>query len=318
MEHEAVEPDQGSPVCAVFGGSRGLGLLIARELVGRGHRVVILARDEDELARGAAQLPGAPEGDGVLTMRCDVSERHDVGESVGRIEREVGPLHAVFVVAGVIQAGPAEAMAIDDYVEAIGTMTLGPVHVALTALPHLRRRGHGHIGIIASVGGEVSPPHLLPYATAKFGAVGFSDGLVAALQGSGVSATTVVPGLMRTGSHVMAELVGQPDKEFSWFAPGASLPGISVDAERAARRIVDGVLAGRARVTLTPLAWLAIRARGLAPGTTARASGLVDSVLPGPGGRERARGVEVEGGRGRLVRALTVLGDRARRRTNEP
>ena len=308
-----------APVSAVFGGSRGLGFLISRELVSRGHRVVVLARDEDSLEAAATQLREVREDAEVVTISCDVADRHQVGGAVGHVERELGPLEAVFAVAGVISAGPDKAMSVDDYVQAVEIMTMGPVHVALTALPHLRRRGHGHIGIITSVGGEVSPPHLLPYATAKFGAVGFSDGLVAALQGTGVTATTVVPGLMRTGSHVAAELVGQPEKEFAWFAPGASLPLISIDAERAARRIVDGVLAGRARVTLTPLAWLAVRARGLAPGTTARVAGLVDSALPGPGERRRARGLDVEArGVARLVRPLTVLGDKARARTNQP
>lgn len=84
--------------------------------------------------------------------------------------------------------------------------------------------------------------------------MGFADGLVAAVQGSGVTATTVVPGLMRTGSHVMAEFVGEPSEEFAWFSLGASLPLLSIDADRAARQIVSRVLAGRARVTLTPLA----------------------------------------------------------------
>jgi NAD(P)-dependent dehydrogenase (short-subunit alcohol dehydrogenase family) len=308
-----------TPVSAVFGGSRGLGFLVARELLSRGHRVVLLARDGQELQEGATQLRALEPGGDVVTLTCDVADRHQVGEAVGHIEREVGPLLAVFAVAGVIQTGPQRATSIDDYREAVEIMTMGPVHVALTALPHLRRRGRGHIGIITSVGGEVSPPHLLPYATAKFGAVGFSDGLVSALRGTGVSVTTVVPGLMRTGSHVAAELVGQPEKEFAWFAPGASLPLVSIGAERAARRIVDGVLAGRARVTLTPLAWLAVRMRGLAPGTTARVAGVVGSMLPGPGERRRARGVDVEQrGPGRLLRPLLVLGERARRRTNEP
>jgi NAD(P)-dependent dehydrogenase (short-subunit alcohol dehydrogenase family) len=306
------------PVSAVFGGSRGLGLLIAQELVGRGHRVVVLARDRAELELASARLRRIG-GRQVVVLPCDVSDRHHVGAAVGWIEREVGPLHAVFAVAGVIQSGPQQATALDDYMEAVSIMTLGPVHVALTALPHLRRRGSGRIGIITSVGGEVSPPHLLPYATAKFGAVGFSDGLVSAVQGSGVTASTVVPGLMRTGAHVTAELAGQPDKEYSWFAVGASLPLVSIDAERAARRIVDGVLAGRPRITLTPLAWLAVRARGLAPGTTARLLGVADRLLPAAVGRERRRGVDVEeDALPRKVRPLTTLGDRARQHTHQP
>ncbi len=307
------------PVSAVFGGSRGLGLLLARELLRRGHTTVLLARDEERLADALGLLREEhPDGD-VRALVCDVADRHQVGESVGRIEREIGPLENVFAVAGIIDVEPAQAVSLDDVLEAVSVMTLGPAHVALTALPHLRRRGHGRIGIITSVGGEVSPPHLLPYATAKFGAVGFSDGLVAALHGTGVSATTVVPGLMRTGAHVAARMGGQPDKEYAWFATAASLPLVSIDAERAARRIVDGVLAGRARVTLTPLAWLAVRVRGLAPGTTARVAGLVDSLLPGPGERRAARGRELADRPGHgVLDALTTLGERARARFNEP
>lgn len=306
---------------AVFGASRGLGLLLARELLRRDHVVVILARDQDTLSDAVDWLRDAhPEGgDRIRALVCDVADRHQVGESVGRIEREIGPLHTVLAVAGVIDVVPTEAASIDEFLEAVSVMTLGPVHVALTALPHLRRRRTGHIGIITSIGGEVSPPHLLPYATAKFGAVGFADGLVSALQGTGVTATTVVPGLMRTGAHVAARMGGQPEKEYAWFAPAASLPLVSIDAERAARRIVDGVLAGRARVTLTPLAWLAVRARGLAPGTTARVVGLVDSVLPGPGDRRKTTGRELADRPGHgVLGALTTLGERARARFNEP
>ena len=314
-----------TPVAAVFGGSRGLGLLIGWELVARGWRVVLLARDADELAAAAAPLrPGT-----VTPMVCDVRDRAAVDSTVDRIEREVGPLAAVFTVAGTIQVGPAEAMGIEHFADALNTMTWGPIHVALAVLPAMCSRGFGRIGTVTSIGGMVSPPHLLPYATAKFGAVGFSDGLAAALQGTGVTATTVVPGLMRTGSHVAARFTGDPAKEYRWFATAASLPVLSTDAERAARRIVTGVLRGRPMVTLTPLAWLGIRVRGVAPGTTIRVLGLVNRLLPGvPDGA--ATGGPVSGaatvdGRtaqrradSRWLRALTRLGERAARRYHEP
>jgi NAD(P)-dependent dehydrogenase (short-subunit alcohol dehydrogenase family) len=200
-------------------------------------------------------------------------------------------------------------------------MAWGPINAAMTVLPHMRRRGRGRIGTVTSIGGMVSPPHLLPYATAKFAAVGFSDGLAAALSGSGVTATTIVPGLMRTGGHEHARFGGDVTAEYSWFAPAASLPLLSVDAERAARRIVDAVLAGRPMVVLTPLAWLGIRVRGLAPGTTTRVMGLAGRLLPGPPPRGGARTVEGTQARtrvsSRLVHALTRLGDEAARRNHE-
>jgi len=307
-----------APVALLLGASRGLGLLLARELLRRGHRVVIAARDESELATAVTQLE--PEGE-VHSRVCDIGDADAVGALVGDAEREVGAIEVLLTVAGIIQVGPARAMALADFQDAIATMTWGPIHAALSALPHMQRRGRGRIGTVTSIGGMVSPPHLLPYATAKFGAVGFSDGLAAALSGSGVTATTVVPGLMRTGSHQRASFTGDAPAEYAWFAPAASLPLLSIDAERAARRIVDGVLAGKPLVVLTPLAWVGIRVRSLAPATTTRVLGLVGRLLPDRPERGSRRAVAgLEAARrlaSPLVDRLTAAGDRAAQRSNQ-
>ena len=303
------------PVAVVLGASRGLGFLVAKELLRRGHRVVVAARDEAEV-EAAAQALG--EYGPVTAERCDVRDRHDVGELVGRVEHSVGPIEVLVTVAGVIQTAPVESLALHEFEDAMDTMAWGPIHAALTVLPHMRRRGHGRIGTVTSVGGMVSPPHLLPYATAKFAAVGFSDGLAAALSGTGVTATTIVPGLMRTGGHLHARFGGDPAAEYAWFAPAASLPLLSIDADRAARRIVDAVVAGSPMVVLTPLAWVGIRVRGLAPGTTTRVMGLMGRLLPRAPARGGARTVDGAEARRRLgsgvVDRLTTLGDRAARR----
>ena len=306
------------PLALVLGGSRGLGLLVARELLRRRHRVVISARDAHELEAARRQL--ASHGD-VITRACDVRDRQAVSRLIDELENDVAPVEVLVTVAGVIQVAPLESLTLDHFDEAINTMTWGPVQASMAVLPKMLSRGRGRIATITSIGGMVSPPHLLPYATAKFGAVGFSDGLAAALAGSGVTATTVVPGLMRTGSQEQAEFGGTAAAEYAWFATAASLPLLSIDAERAARRIVDGVLAGRPMVVLTPLAWAGIRFRGLAPGTTTRLMGFANRLLPGapqgsgrrlvPGGRARERLAS------RTVRALTVLGRRAADRNNE-
>lgn len=306
------------PVALVVGGSRGLGLLIAKELQQRGRRVVIAARDADELNRAAEHLGGA---DRVETRVCDVRDRDAVHRLVEDVEAGVGPIETVLTVAGIIQTGPGEAMTYEHFEDAINTMTWGPIHVALAVLPHLRERRAGHIGTVTSIGGMVSPPHLLPYATAKFGAVGFSDGLAAELQGTGVTATTIVPGLMRTGSHERAYFTGNPPHEYAWFAPAASLPGLSMDAERAARKIVDAVLAGKPMIMLTPLTWVGARVRGLLPGTTTRVMGLANRVLPNV--PESGSEGTVEGRAAdrmldsRVVRFLTKLGRKAAERNNQ-
>lgn len=68
---------------------------------------------------------------------------------------------------------------------------------------------------------------------------------------------------MRPGSHLRAEFTGDQAAEYAWFAPGAWFPLVSMDAERAADRIVDGVLRGRSVVILTPLAHIGSRIAGV-------------------------------------------------------
>jgi NAD(P)-dependent dehydrogenase (short-subunit alcohol dehydrogenase family) len=60
------------------------------------------------------------------------------------------------------------------YEAALATMTMAPVRLTLAALPVMRAQGHHRIVTITSIGGKLSVPHLLPYSTAKFAAVGFS------------------------------------------------------------------------------------------------------------------------------------------------
>src|SRR5439155_11331763 len=103
--------------------------------------------------------------------------------------------------AGVIKVGPLDTMAVEDFEKAVAVMFWGVVYPTLAVLPEMRRRRSGRIAAITSIGGKVSVPHLLPYCCAKFAAVGFCEGLRAELAPYGIRVTTVVPGLMRTGSH---------------------------------------------------------------------------------------------------------------------
>lgn len=305
------------PVALVAGASRGLGLLVAEELLLRGYRVAVCARDSAELARARERLSRSGT---VRDFVCDVSDAEQVAELVRDVEGEMGPVEVLVTVAGIIQVGSVEGVTVAQFRDALETMTLGPVHTALAVLPGMRERGRGRIGTVASVGGLVSVPHLLPYSTAKFGAVGFTEGLAASLSGTGVTATSIDPGLMRTGSHEHAFFTGDSEKEYAWFAPSASLPVLSMDASRAARLIVDGVLAGKPVVLVGWLPKLAQRVRGLAPGLTVRALGVANRLLPSATSHQTDL-VEGRDARRRLgsrvVNALTALGDRAARRNNE-
>lgn len=268
-------------VALVTGASRGLGFLISRELAGRGFRLAICARDTAELARAESELAGR--GAEVYAVACDVSDRVQVEAMVRSVIDRFGRLDVLVNNAGIIQVAPVQVMTTDDFVHAHGVMFLGTVYATLAALPHMLEHGRGRIINITSIGGKIAAPHLLPYNSAKFAAVGFSEGLRAELTGTGLTVTTVVPGLMRTGSHLRAYFKGDRGREFAWFSLAASLPLLSMDAERAARRVVKAGMAGRAELILTPAAKLAARVHGLFPATTVRTLGLMNRLLPKPG-----------------------------------
>lgn len=307
-----------APVAVVAGASRGLGLLIARQLARRGLEVVICARDEAELEAATALL--REDGATVHPLVCDVDDADSVVEMVTDVESELGPVEVAIHVAGIIQVQPLESASLDDFEDATRTMLMGPVHLALAVLPGMRDRRRGRIGTVASIGGAVSVPHLLPYSTAKFGAVGFARGLSAELVGTGITSTAILPGLMRTGSHLHAQFGGDAAAEYAWFAPGASMPLVSMDAERAAERIVSGVLAGRNQVVLTPLAQVGMRVAGLAPSLTTNVMKVMAAVLPDA---PESAGELVDGHTARrrldspVVERLTTLGTRAAKRLNQ-
>jgi short-subunit dehydrogenase len=309
-------------VAIVTGASRGLGLLLARELARHGCPLVICARDAAALERAAAGLRS--EGAEVTAIACDVT-----GESAPQrlletaIER-YGRVDIVVSNAGIIQVGTVMDAQVSHFETALDTMTLAPVRLALAVLPVMRRQNHGRIVTIASIGGKVSVPHLLPYSTAKFAAVGFSEGLRAELGRGPVTVTTVVPGLMRTGSHMQARFTGRAEEEFTWFSLGASLPLVSMDAERAARQIIEAVRGRRAEIILTPAGQVVSRVASLVPVLTSGVLHLVQQLaLPDPAGTGQHGG---EGAPGyRLTPAvsrkafdrLTVLGRAAASRFNE-
>lgn len=304
--------------CAlVTGGSRGLGLLIARELAARGARLVLCARDAAALEAARSELERA--GAEVLASPCDVADRRAVEELVARAEARFGRVDVLVNVASIIQVAPAEALSLEDLQAAMAVNFWGTVHATLAVLPDMRRRRSGRIVNVTSIGGAVAVPHLLGYSSAKFAALGFSTGLAAEVARDGVVVTTVVPGLMRTGSFLHALVKGRRAAEASMLAVAASLPILTMDAGRAARRIVDACERGERYLTLgLPFKLLRVAA-ALAPALGGEVLALVNRLLPGAGGDRPESAAEPawRHRRGAGDSVLTALGDRAAAENNE-
>jgi NAD(P)-dependent dehydrogenase (short-subunit alcohol dehydrogenase family) len=264
----------------VTGGSRGLGLLIARELGRHGASVVLMARDQAELDRAERKLRG--EGLDISTVAGDVSQPGDARRAVDTVVERHGAIDVLVNNAGIITVGPVEHATLEDYEESMAVHFWGPLHTMQAAIPHMRKQGGGRIANISSFGGKIGVPHLVPYCAGKAALAGLSGALTPELARDNIAVTTVCPGLMRTGSPFNAWFRGQHREEFAWFAIADSLPLLSTSGRRAAEQIVEAVRHGDAELVITWAAKLAVVASALMPNTVALALQAANALLPAP------------------------------------
>ena len=303
-------------VVLITGGSRGLGLALARRFAEEGARLALIARSATALDAAAENLRREWNAT-VVTAVCDVRDDAAVRSKVAAIARELGGIDVLVNNAGIIQVMPFEHAHDEDFADSIDTHFWAPLHMVRACLPYLSASG-GRIVNIASIGGRVAIPHLLPYSVGKFALVGFSEGLHAELARHGISVTTVTPHLMQTGSHRNAVVRGRHASEATWFALGTATRATALDADRAARMIVEAARARRSHVTPGLPARAAEMAQALAPAAVAAVTAAVARfLLPGP----TANG---EGDRARVSRDIDVgaiarlFATAAARRFNQP
>ena len=273
-------------VAIITGGSRGLGLALAHRFGEAGVRLVLAAQNRDELEEAQRSLlESGSVGDArdILLFACDLTDRGHAERLIEAAMDGFGQLDILINNAGIIEVGPVEDMSVEVFERTMAVNFFAALYATKAALPYLLGRNAGAIVNIASVGGKVAVPHLLPYVAAKFALTGFSEGLHAEIRHKGVRVTTVCPGLMRTGGEVHAHFHGQSEKERAWFQWSARTPGLAASVEHAAKTIFAAVNEGRAEITITPQAWLAARFAGLAPETTQAMSALISRyLLPDP------------------------------------
>ncbi|HEX4207938.1 MAG TPA: SDR family NAD(P)-dependent oxidoreductase [Ktedonobacteraceae bacterium] len=303
-------------VVLITGGSRGLGLAMAQEFAKAGCRLALCARDTDELTR-ACKLLETYDVD-VMTVPCDVSEASQVQSMIAQVSEYYGQIDVLVNNAGIISAGPWQALTQADFAESMNVMFWGSYNTTMATLPQMRARRAGRIVNITSVGGKVSVPHLLAYASAKFALVGFSEGLHTELAQEGIIVTTVVPGLMRTGSPRNAIVKGdRHTSEYTLFKLADTLPLSSIGVERAARQIVKATRIGQTELIISWQAQILARLHGLCPGFVTDILTLSNRLLPS------GEGVGSEGYQGKESETalstswLTGLGTQAEHHYNE-
>lgn len=305
-------------VILITGSSRGLGLALAEEFGRRGANLVLTARSMEELNQAYQSLlkRNAVDQTQVFIVAADLCRVEEAERLIRQATEHFGRIDVLINNAGIITVGPIEHQTIQDFQHAMDTNFFSGVYASLAVMPQMLDHQSGTIVNIASIGGKVAVPHLLPYIASKFALVGFSQGLHAELLSKGVHILTVSPGLMRTGSHLNALFCGDAAREYRWFSFLASFPGISISVRRAARKIVAAIHSKETEIAITPQAILAARLAQTFPGLTTRLLGGINKLLPKPIAisRKPRRGFEL---REQELTFVTTLGWKAAQRYNQ-
>ncbi len=204
-------------VALVTGGSRGIGLAIARALVEGGARVAVLARDPVRAAAAAAGLPG----DGHQGYACDVADPEQARGAIEKVEAEVGPVAILVNNAGITRDNILLRMKDEEFDEVIATNLKGPFNLTRAIARGMMKRKDGVIINITSVVGLIGNAGQSNYAASKAGLVGFTKSVAKELASRGVRCNAVAPGFIRT--DMTAELSEEQVKSLREHIPLGNL-----------------------------------------------------------------------------------------------
>lgn len=300
-------------VVLITGGSRGLGFALAQELADRGALLALCGRSEESLK--SAQKVMLKRGVDVFIHPADVTDSDQVAALIQRVMDYYGRIDILINNAGAMLVGPQEVMDVADYKKLMETNCWSCLYTTQAVLPHFATQASGQIVNIASIGGKIAVPHMLPYSVSKFALVGLSKGLAGELASQHVHVSTVIPSLMRTGSPMHISVKGDHKKEYAWFKIADSLPFVSQGVDRAARDIVDGIESKKEEIVLTLTAKLAIALQALCPHTLAGAMAFANRLMPPSSDRSEQKGYESESIISRS--ALTNATDKAAKAYNQ-
>lgn len=199
----------------ITGAARGFGRVWAEAALERGDLVAATARRPEALAGLAGTF-----GDALLPLPLDVTDRAAVFAAVIRAQKTFGRLDVVVNNAGYGLFGAVEEASEADVRAQIDTNLLGAIWVTQAALPGMRRRGHGHIVQVSSMGGVIAFPTLGVYHASKWGLEGLSDALSREVAPLGIDVTLVEPGGYATDWGGNSAVHAQPLADYDGVRAG--------------------------------------------------------------------------------------------------
>jgi NAD(P)-dependent dehydrogenase (short-subunit alcohol dehydrogenase family) len=182
----------------VTGGTRGIGLAIAKTLLAGDGQVMITGRDPDRVSAAVALLASTGAGDRIAGAAVDVRNRAAVDTLVGDTVQRFGGLDVVVNNAGVGGFEPVETMSDEAWARVIDTNLTGPFYVTRAAIPALRKSGGGWIINIASLAGRNYFPNGGAYCASKAALIAMSESVMQEVRFDNIRVSVVMPGSVAT------------------------------------------------------------------------------------------------------------------------
>ena len=189
--------DLAGKVAVVTGGTRGIGRRIALALVKEGADVFICGRDSKAVISAAEEIDEAS-GDRADALVADVRDPARCRAVILGAVENFGGLDILVNNAGIGIFKPVAEMSVEEWRAVIETNLSAPFYLAREAIPHMKRRGGGHIINISSLAGVNAFPGGAAYNASKFGLNGFSEALMQEVREDGILVTSILPGSVAT------------------------------------------------------------------------------------------------------------------------
>jgi NAD(P)-dependent dehydrogenase (short-subunit alcohol dehydrogenase family) len=185
-------------VAFITGGSRGIGLAIAKALLAQGAAVAITGTNQDHLDSAAREL-GSGAAARVLALRADVRGYEDVEQALASTVHRFGGLDIVINNAGVGVFRSVAETTVDEWRRVLDTNLSGVFYCCHAALPLLKTRGGGWIINISSLASKNAFVNGAAYCASKAALNAFSEALMQEVRYDGVRVACVLPGSVNTG-----------------------------------------------------------------------------------------------------------------------
>ncbi|XP_077333301.1 3-oxoacyl-[acyl-carrier-protein] reductase [Lithobates pipiens] len=194
-----------SKVCAVFGGSRGIGKAIAKLLVQKDYKVAIISRNLEAASATAGELKAH------LALGCDITKEQEVQHTFQEIVRSFGHVNYLVNAAGINRDGLLMRTKSEDILSQLSINLIGPIHTCKIALRSMVQQQGGAIVNIGSVVGHKGNAGQSIYSASKEGLVGFSKSLAKEVARKNIRVNVVAPGFIHTDmtSSLDKDLVSQ-------------------------------------------------------------------------------------------------------------